>query len=46
VGVAQNLGIYILGQRFALPGPSELTVFALLLLVLMIRPQGLLGREA
>jgi branched-chain amino acid transport system permease protein len=46
VGVAQNLGIYILGQRFALPGPSELTVFALLLLVLLIRPQGLLGREA
>ncbi|MGH2572863.1 MAG: branched-chain amino acid ABC transporter permease [Actinomycetota bacterium] len=46
VGVAQNLGIYFLGQRLALPGPSELTVFALLLLVLLIRPQGLLGKEA
>lgn len=46
VGVAQNLGIYFLGQRLALPGPSELTVFALLLLVLLIRPQGLMGKEA
>jgi branched-chain amino acid transport system permease protein len=46
VGVAQNLGIYFLGQRLSLPGPSELTVFALLLLVLLIRPQGLLGKEA
>jgi branched-chain amino acid transport system permease protein len=46
VGVAQNLGIYFLGQRLSLPGPSELTVFGLLLLVLLIRPQGLLGKEA
>ncbi|HEV8572861.1 MAG TPA: branched-chain amino acid ABC transporter permease [Actinomycetota bacterium] len=46
VGVAQNLGIYFLGQRLALPGPSELTVFALLLVVLLVRPQGLLGKEA
>jgi branched-chain amino acid transport system permease protein len=46
VGVAQNLGIYFLGQRLMLPGPSELTVFALLLVVLLIRPQGLLGKEA
>ena len=46
VGVAQNLGIYFLGQRLMLPGPSELTVFALLLVVLLARPQGLLGKEA
>ena len=46
VGVAQNLGIYLLGQRLAVPGASELTVFALLLLVLLVRPQGLLGKEA
>jgi branched-chain amino acid transport system permease protein len=45
VGVAQNLGIYFL-EGLAVPGPSELTVFALLLLVLLIRPQGLLGKEA
>lgn len=46
VGIAQNLGIYILGQQLGIPGASELTVFMLLLLVLLIRPQGLLGAEA
>jgi branched-chain amino acid transport system permease protein len=45
VGVAQNLGIFFL-QDVGVPGASELTVFALLLLVLMARPQGLLGTEA
>jgi branched-chain amino acid transport system permease protein len=45
VGAAQNVGIFYL-QEFGVPGASELTVFALLLLVLMIRPQGLLGTEA
>ncbi|MGH2740192.1 MAG: branched-chain amino acid ABC transporter permease [Actinomycetota bacterium] len=46
VGIAQNLGIYFLGQQLGIPGSSELTVFMLLLLVLLIRPQGLLGAEA
>jgi branched-chain amino acid transport system permease protein len=44
IGVVQNLGIYLLGQRLAVPGAAELSVFALLMLVLLIRPQGLLGR--
>jgi branched-chain amino acid transport system permease protein len=46
VGAAQNLGIFYLGQKVGIPGASELTVFALLLLVLLIRPRGLLGTEA
>lgn len=46
IGVAQNLGIFYLGQQAGVPGASELTVFALLLLVLLIRPRGLLGTEA
>ncbi len=47
VGVAQNaLGIYLLNQQLGVPGGSDLAVFAMLLLVLMIRPQGLLGKEA
>ncbi len=45
VGVAQNLGIFYLQQQ-QIPGASALTVFAMLLLVLLIRPQGLLGSEA
>jgi branched-chain amino acid transport system permease protein len=45
IGVGQNLGSYILGD-LGVPGASELTVFSLLLLVLLIRPQGLLGTEA
>ena len=45
VGAAQNLGVFYL-QEIGVPGASELTVFSLLLLVLMIRPQGLLGTEA
>jgi branched-chain amino acid transport system permease protein len=45
VGAAQNVGIFYL-QRAGIPGASELTVFSLLLLVLLVRPQGLLGTEA
>lgn len=46
IGVVQNLGIYYLGQQLKVPGAAELGVFALLILVLLIRPQGLLGKEA
>lgn len=46
IGIAQNVGIYIFGQQMALPGAAELTVFLLLMLVLLIRPQGLLGKAA
>jgi branched-chain amino acid transport system permease protein len=46
VGVARNLGIFFLGNELGVPGPSELTIFAILLLVLLIRPRGLLGAEA
>ena len=45
VGAGQSLGIFYL-QRMGVPGASELTVFSLLLLVLLVRPQGLLGTEA
>jgi branched-chain amino acid transport system permease protein len=45
VGAAQNVGTFYL-QEIGVPGASELTVFSLLLLVLMIRPRGLLGTEA
>ena len=45
VGIAQNLGIFYLQQQ-QIPGASALTVFAMLLLVLLVRPQGLLGSEA
>jgi branched-chain amino acid transport system permease protein len=45
IGAAQNLGVFYLGE-IGIPGESELTVFALLLLVLLIRPRGLLGTEA
>ena len=45
VGAAQNVGLFYL-QEMGVPGAAELTVFAMLLLVLLIRPQGLLGTEA
>lgn len=45
IGAAQNLGVFYLGE-LGIPGESELTVFSLLLLVLLIRPRGLLGTEA
>ncbi len=43
IGVAQALG----GRYFpeTITGGAEITVFALLLLVLLVRPQGLLGKE-
>lgn len=44
VGVAQDVGTQIIPE--SMPGGAELTVFGLLLLVLLIRPQGLLGKEA
>jgi len=44
VGVAQDVGSQVIPE--AVTGSAELTVFALLLLVLLIRPQGLLGKEA
>lgn len=44
VGVARDLGAYLVPP--AITGGAELTVFTLLLLVLLIRPQGLLGTEA
>ena len=46
VGVAYAVGGYVLGQQHGVPGAEPLTVFFLLLLVLLIRPQGLLGKEA
>ncbi|MGH3341524.1 MAG: branched-chain amino acid ABC transporter permease [Carbonactinosporaceae bacterium] len=46
VGVAQNLGMFVLDQQLHVPGAGQLTVFALLLLVLLVRPRGLLGKEA
>ncbi len=46
VGVAQSLGSYYLGQRIGVPGAPDLTVFLVLLLVLLVRPRGLLGRVA
>jgi branched-chain amino acid transport system permease protein len=46
VGVGQAVGGFYLGDQMGVPGAPDLTVFAMLLLVLLIRPQGLLGKEA
>lgn len=46
IGVAQNLGMFVFDQQLQIPGGGQLTVFALLLLVLLLRPRGLLGKEA
>jgi branched-chain amino acid transport system permease protein len=54
VGVIQQLagwagGNYQIGERFIqdiVPGSANVAVLVVLLLVLLIRPQGLLGREA
>jgi len=43
VGVARDVGAQIIPE--SITGGAELTVFALLLLVLLVRPQGLLGSE-
>jgi branched-chain amino acid transport system permease protein len=45
VGLAYNLGIVLLGQHAGVPGAQDLTMFALLLIVLLARPQGLFGKE-
>ena len=45
IGIAQNMGTYWL-DRAGVPGSADLMVFALLLAILLARPQGLLGREA
>ncbi|MGH3727959.1 MAG: branched-chain amino acid ABC transporter permease [Micromonosporaceae bacterium] len=46
IGLARGIGDHLLGVELGVPGSSELTVFLLLMLVLLIRPQGLLGKEA
>ena len=46
VGIGQAVGGFYLGDEMGIPGAPDLTVFAMLLLVLLIRPQGLLGKEA
>jgi branched-chain amino acid transport system permease protein len=46
VGILQNLGIFFLGNELGVPGPADMTIFAVLLLVLLVRPRGLLGKEA
>lgn len=46
IGIVQNVGIYLFGQQLAVPGAAELSVFGLLLVVLLVRPRGLLGKEA
>jgi branched-chain amino acid transport system permease protein len=43
VGLAQGLGFHFLNAH--VPGAQDLTVFILLLVVLLARPQGLFGRE-
>ncbi|HEX2030241.1 MAG TPA: branched-chain amino acid ABC transporter permease [Actinomycetota bacterium] len=45
VGIVQHVGIFAL-EETGVPGASELTVLGVLLLVLLIRPRGLLGTEA
>ncbi|MGH3736590.1 MAG: branched-chain amino acid ABC transporter permease [Micromonosporaceae bacterium] len=46
LGMARGLGEYVLGQQLGIPGATELTVFLMLLAVLLVRPAGLLGKEA
>lgn len=36
----------VLAQNWSIPGPPQLATFAVLLLVLLVRPRGLLGKEA
>ena len=45
IGLVQALGTFGL-QRAGVPGAADLAVFSLLLLILLARPQGLLGTEA
>ena len=48
VGVVESVfGTYFLGQKVGVPGNgTSLSIFLLLLFVLLIRPTGLLGKEA
>ena len=48
VGVVEAVfGTYFLGQKVGVPGNgTSLAIFLLLLLVLLVRPTGLLGKEA
>ncbi|MGH3713091.1 MAG: branched-chain amino acid ABC transporter permease [Micromonosporaceae bacterium] len=46
LGMARGAGEYVLGQQLGVPGATELTVFLMLLIVLLVRPRGLLGKEA
>ena len=46
LGMMRGLGDYVLGQKLGVPGAADLTVFSMLLIVLLARPQGLLGKEA
>ena len=45
IGLVQALGTFGL-QKAGVPGSADLAVFSLLLLILLSRPQGLLGTEA
>jgi len=45
VGVVQSVAQYQLQVQHGVPGGSGLAVFAVLLLVLLIRPRGILGKE-
>jgi branched-chain amino acid transport system permease protein len=45
IGVLFQVGQYLVGQELGVPGGDLLTVFVVLLVVLLIRPQGLLGKE-
>ncbi|MFN2591137.1 MAG: branched-chain amino acid ABC transporter permease [Actinomycetota bacterium] len=45
IGIAQAVGAYGL-QKAGVPGAADLAVFSLLLVILLARPQGLLGKEA
>ena len=44
VGIIRAAGINLLGARLEVPGAAEMTVLVLLIVVLLTRPQGLLGR--
>ncbi len=49
IGMAQSLGTYFLeGAPLIgeLPGPGNIFIFLLLLLILLLRPAGILGKEA
>ena len=45
VGIVYSVGQYQLNFEWGIPGGESLSVFAVLLLVLLIRPRGLLGKE-